>query len=667
MHPPGTACPEATEIMQRMWTDGVSRLDWVSAEDQNEVNLRNELQRGFTTPSLAHTAAALSKNGHGRAKVTVLDPTIGTGVLAASIVIRLAELPAAERPKWINVIGIDRNLKYCKAARTCLADLAGWAVNRGILVDTHVVTGDFLNPASWTGDIRGLSHEEINADIVVINPPHRPVRSKTREGNRIKEFKLLPSSTTEAAYIELATRAIADGGELIALSSARWMTDEDNSRAVRRLQKGGSITDIHLYRRQNISCSRLFGRNAQHLDATAWRYQKGAVGLPATSVFHETTGPDEPHGATIRVVTPHEMVLPTTGGNQHRQAIEIPRSRLDDEIQRILRNLPKLKNTGLHIARGRLSPYRERQRFTQDAGNEPVALITANNIVQAQSSEGTTWKLQWPSQRPNSVNYYNADHDSAPMNPIQPGSYVLITGPAGNAKEPCPRAALVNAERMGMPFVVTQQMHVIGMRAQDERVPAIAPLDDEHARGLATWLNSRLIRSHFRMNLKCGTVTGLLATRIPTPDNALLREIGRLATTESDAVRTVLQTRLTSAEVQAFEDNESIERAWEALRQKLGAGPKIANYAASAAIAAIAAHQADGHDGVAVDDIMPLIRKTFDIEFSSGSQTWFEQVMLPWAARTGATHTTDGSHVRLTERTRHALLPLAETEQRVCA
>ena len=437
MHLPGTACPEATEIMQRMWTDGVSRLDWVSAEDQNEVNLRNELQRGFTTPSLAHTAAALSKNGHGRAKVTVLDPTIGTGVLAASIVIRLAELPAAERPKWINVIGIDRNLKYCKAARTCLADLAGWAVNRGILVDTHVVTGDFLNPASWTGDIRGRSHEEINADIVVINPPHRPVRSKTREGNRIKEFKLLPSSTTEAAYIELATRAIADGGELIALSSARWMTDEDNSRAVRRLQKAGSITDIHLYRRQNISCSRLFGRNAQHLDATAWRYQKGTVGLPATSVFHETTGPDEPHGATIRVVTPHEMVLPTTGGNQHRQAIEIPRSRLDDEIQRILRNLPKLKNTGLHIARGRLSPYRERQRFTQDAGNEPVALITANNIVQAQSAVGTTWKLQWPSQRPNSLNYYRADRDSAPMNPIQPGSYVLITGPAGNAKEPC--------------------------------------------------------------------------------------------------------------------------------------------------------------------------------------------------------------------------------------
>ena len=119
--------------------------------------------------------------------------------------------------------------------------------------------------------------------------------------------------------------------------------------------------------------------------------------------------------------------------------------------------------------------------------------------------------------------------------------------------------------------------------------------------------------------------------------------------------------------MQALDDNESIERAWEALLQKLGAGPKIANYAASSAIAAIAAHQTEGHDGVAVDDIMPLIRKTFDIEFSSGSQTWFEQVMLPWAARTGATHTTDGSHVRLTEHARHALLPLAETEQRVCA
>ena len=50
--------------MQRMWTDGVSRLDWVSAEDQNEANLRNKLQGCFTTPNLAHTAAALSKNGH---------------------------------------------------------------------------------------------------------------------------------------------------------------------------------------------------------------------------------------------------------------------------------------------------------------------------------------------------------------------------------------------------------------------------------------------------------------------------------------------------------------------------------------------------------------------------------------------------------------------------
>ena len=186
MHLPGTACPEATEIMQRMWTDGVSRLDWVSAEDQNEVNLRNELQRGFTTPNLAHTAAALSKNGRGQAKLTVLDPTIGTGVLAASIVIRLAGLPPTERPKWVNVIGIDRNLKYCKAAKACLGDLAGWAVQQGIWVDTHVVTGDFLNPPSWTGDIKGLSHEEINADIVVINPPHRPVRSKTREGHWIR-------------------------------------------------------------------------------------------------------------------------------------------------------------------------------------------------------------------------------------------------------------------------------------------------------------------------------------------------------------------------------------------------------------------------------------------------------------------------------------------------
>ena len=514
MHLPGTACPEATEIMQRMWTDGVSRLDWVSAEDQNEVNLRNELQRGFTTPNLAHTAAALAKNGRGQTKVTVLDPTIGTGVLAASIVIRLAELDPQDRPKSVAVIGIDRNQKYCKAARNRLGDLAGWAVNRGVWVETHVVTGDFLSPPTWTGTIAQRTHEQIEADIVIINPPHRPIRSKTREGNRIRDFKLLPSCTTEIAYVELAARTLKDGGELIALSSARWMTDEDNSPTVKRLQENGSITDIHLYRRQNISSSRLFGRNAQYLDASVWRYQKGAVDRPATSVFHETTGPDEPHGATIHVVTPQDKLLPTNGGHHHRRTIEIPRSRLDDEIQRILRNLPKLKNTGLHISRGRLSPYRERQRFTGEPGDEAVALITANNIVQGQNAEGTTWNVDWPSQRGNSLHYYRRERDNEPIHAIQPGSYILVTGPAGNRHEPCPRAAVVDGRRIGIPFVVTQQMHVVGLRAQDDRIPAIAPLDDDHARGLAAWLNSRLIRSHFRMNVKSGAVTGLLATRI---------------------------------------------------------------------------------------------------------------------------------------------------------
>ena len=252
----------------------MSRLDWVCAEDQNEVNLQNELQRGFTTPNLARTAAALSRNGRRSSKVTVLDPTIGTGMLAASIIVNLAELPPAERLKSIAIIGIDRNLKYCKAARARLGDLSGWAVNHGIWVDSHVITGDFLNPSSWTGDIAGTRHEEIRADIVIINPPHRPLRSKTREGRLITELEVAPGNTTETAYIEIAARTLADGGELIAITSARWMNDEGNIEALQRLQEGGSVTDIQVYRRQNISSSRLFGRNAQYLDATAWRYQK---------------------------------------------------------------------------------------------------------------------------------------------------------------------------------------------------------------------------------------------------------------------------------------------------------------------------------------------------------------------------------------------------------
>ena len=158
----------------------------------------------------------------------------------------------------------------------------------------------------------------------MINPPHRATRSKMDEGRRIQELKLLPSTTTETAYIDLAARALAHGGEMIALSSAKWLNDDDYSRALRRLQKNWSITDIHLYRRHTISSARVFAQNAQHMDTTVWRYEKAAANTPTTNVFHETNGPGERRGGTITVVTPHEDILPMTASRGHRSTIEIP-------------------------------------------------------------------------------------------------------------------------------------------------------------------------------------------------------------------------------------------------------------------------------------------------------------------------------------------------------
>ena len=665
MHPPRTACPEATDIMQRMWTDGVSHLDWVLPEDQCEVNRRHETQRGFTTPAFAREAAALAKNGTRSAEVTVLDPTIGTGVLAGSLIATLAELPPPERPQTITVIGIERNHHYCAAARTWLSKLAAWAAQRNVRVRTHVVNGDFLNPASWTGPVQGAAHDDIDADIVMINPPHRPTRSKTDEGRRIQELKLLPSTTTETAYIDLAARTLADGGEMIALSSAKWLNDDDYGRALRRLQKNGSITDIHLYRRHTISSARIFGRNAQHMDTTVWRYEKGAANKPTTNVFHETNGPGEKGGATISVVRPHADVLPMTDIRGHRSTIELPRSRLDDEILRILRGLPKLKNTGLAVLRGRLSPYLDRRRFTRDGGEGAVALITANNIVQA---EGPAWRLEWPSPRPNSLQYYHPDRDKTAVPALPPGDYVFITGPAGNGHEPCPRAAHAYRDRVPIPFTVTQQVQVIGARQQNGGTTNVGPLEHDHARGLTAWLNSRLIRTHFRMNVKCGHVTSLHAGRIPTPEKALLKEIARLEDDIGDAAAmTAIQSRLTSTETQALRHMERIEEAWETVLQKLGAGPRVANYAAATAIAAMAVHQETGHHDVSIGDLLPLIRKTFDIDFNGESGKWLENVLVPWSTDAGAMRVSADGRVQLTDRMMHWLVTPAVAERRACA
>ena len=68
--------------------------------------------------------------------------------------------------------------------------------------------------------------------------------------------------------------------------------------------------------------------------------------------------------------------------------------------------------------------------FTRDAGDEPVALITANNIVQAQKRGGNGLEAAMAvptADQPALLPRRNTN--SSPMNPIQPGSYVLITGP----------------------------------------------------------------------------------------------------------------------------------------------------------------------------------------------------------------------------------------------
>ena len=80
---------------------------------------------------------------------------IGTGVLAGSIIVRLADITPAQRPKSVNIIGIHRNAKYCGSARTHLNDLARWAVNHGFWVEFHVFTGDCLNPLPGRARSRG--------------------------------------------------------------------------------------------------------------------------------------------------------------------------------------------------------------------------------------------------------------------------------------------------------------------------------------------------------------------------------------------------------------------------------------------------------------------------------------------------------------------------------
>ena len=167
------------------------------------------------------------------------------------------------------------------------------------------------------------------------------------------------------------------------------------------------------------------------------------------------------------------------------------------------------------------------------------------------------------------------------------------------------------------------------------------------------------------MNVKCGIVTGLLATRIPTPDNTA--PAGDRTARDDPRRR-----RAGRAPNSADQRRDAGARRQRVDRAGMGGTPPEASAPDRRSRTTQRQRPSrqwprtrrTGTDRVAVDDLLPLIRKTFDIEFSPESQEWFEQVMVPWAASTGATHTTSENRISLTERTKHALYPLMNTEQK---
>ena len=403
----------------------------------------------------------------------VLDPGGGGGVLTAAAVAELCGRPERSRPAALHATvweldarfagDLDRTFERCQAV----------CAKAGVAFRSEHRRGNFvLDAAAWADDRNLLDPERRpRFHVAIMNPPYRKLRTDSAERARLSAAGI-ETSNLYSAFVWLALKLLAAGGELVAITPRSFMNGPYFRPFRQALSRELAFRRIHVYDARDAA----FADDGVLQENVIFHGIRGAG--PDAIRITTSFGPTD-DGLLERTMEAADLMLP----HDPERVLHVVPDETDAKIAASMRKLPHtLAGLGVLVSTGRVVGFRAKDRLRAHAapGDAPL-------ILPAHCAPGF---VAWPrasGTKPNALAAAGPGDDLL----LPAGWYVLVN--RFSAKEDRRRvvAALYDPARIGADSV-----------AFDNKLNVLrqgnAGLPERLAKGLAVFLNSTAVDAYFR-------------------------------------------------------------------------------------------------------------------------------------------------------------------------
>ena len=526
---------DAAEPAALVWRAEVAGVTASRQSSGGRDERRAELGQFLTPGPVATFLASMVDLRHlaGR-PVRLLDAGAGVGTLSAAAAAALLERNEAARPRCVNVTAWELDDRLENALRRTLADCGRVVGAAGVGFDSEVHCGghegDFIRGATARladGDAGGLfgpTNGSAGAgpfDLAVLNPPYRKLRSDSDE-RRLLSAAGIETSNLYAAFLWLAARLLAPGGELVAITPRSYFNGGYFRPLRKYLTRSCEFRRVHVYDARDAAFAG-DGVLQENVIVHLVKLAEGDGSPRRPVLITSSHGPDE-GDMSERLVPADELVDPA----DPEATIHVVADESEARLAAAMRRLPAtLADVGVTASTGRVVEFRLKGRLSNmpRAGDAP--LLYPRHF---DGKGGVSWPLMdgRGSKKPNAVAVEGPD-DPALM---PSGWYVLVK--RFSAKEERRRLVAATLDPARLPFVGGNG-HAAGVAgavgvAMDNKLNVLhrrgGPLDEATAKGLSLFLNSTAADAYFRLSSGHTQVNAGDLRRLPLPDAATLRRLG---------------------------------------------------------------------------------------------------------------------------------------------
>ena len=434
---------------------------------------RSDLGQFRTPTGVARFMASMLDLHDPPEELRILDPGGGAGVLTAAVAAELCGRPERSRPAVLQATvweiderfadDLDRAFEYCRAA----------CAKAGVVFRGDHRRGNFILDAAAWADERDLlaPRRRPGFHAAIMNPPYRKIKSDSEERSRMSAAGI-ETGNLYSAFVWLALKLLADGGELVAITPRSFMNGSYFRPFRRALSQELALRRVHVYDDRDA----IFVEDGVLQENAIFHGVRGAGPSPVR--ITTSPGPAD-DGFLERAVEPAELILP----QDPECVLHIAPDDNDAKIAAGMRGLPhSLAELDVFVSTGRVVGFRAKKRLRVDAapGDAPMILPAHRNLgfVDWPMSSGT---------KPNALAVAGPEDGLL----LPAGWYVLID--RFSAKEDRRRvvATLYDPARIDAEYVAFDNKFNVLHRRH-------AGLPERLAKGLAVFLNSTAVDAYFR-------------------------------------------------------------------------------------------------------------------------------------------------------------------------